>query len=107
MPKDYGNVFDTISVCFSKGLGCPVGSALIGSKKDMEKALRIRKVFGGGMRQSGYLAAAALFALDNNRSGLKKDHLKAKEKAYNELKKLKQMSPMSAEATVVDRKSVV
>ena len=96
-PKDYGNVFDTISVCFSKGLGCPVGSALIGSKKDMEKALRIRKVFGGGMRQSGYLAAAALFALDNNRSDLKKDHLNAKEIAevLTKLSFVKSIEPVS------------
>ncbi len=78
-PSDYGEVFDTISVCFSKGLGCPVGSALIGNKNEMEKALRIRKIFGGGMRQSGYLAAAVLYALKNNRSDLKKDHARAKE----------------------------
>ncbi|MGA1030165.1 MAG: threonine aldolase family protein [Flavobacteriaceae bacterium] len=77
-PLDYGKQFDTISVCFSKGLGCPVGSALVGSKELMNKALRIRKVFGGGMRQSGYLAAAALFALEHHFSDLKKDHIKAK-----------------------------
>ena len=59
--NDYGDIFDTISVCFSKGLGCPVGSALIGNKEDMEKALRIRKVLGGGMRQSGYLACCCSF----------------------------------------------
>ena len=96
-PKDYGDIFDTISVCFSKGLGCPVGSALIGSNKNMEKALRIRKVFGGGMRQSGYLAAAALFALENNRSDLKKDHMKAKEIAsvLSKLSFLKSIEPVS------------
>lgn len=78
LPLDYGKQFDTISVCFSKGLGCPVGSALVGSKELMNKALRIRKVFGGGMRQSGYLAAAALFALEHHFSDLKEDHIKAK-----------------------------
>ncbi|MDC3133182.1 aminotransferase class I/II-fold pyridoxal phosphate-dependent enzyme, partial [Flavobacteriaceae bacterium] len=78
-PEDYGNLFDTISLCFSKGLGCPVGSVLVGSKTAMEKALRIRKIFGGGMRQSGYLAAAGLYALDNNLESLKEDHRKAKE----------------------------
>lgn len=78
-PKDYGEIFDTISLCFSKGLGCPVGSILVGSKKAMENALRIRKLLGGGMRQSGYLAAAAIYAIDNQWSSLKADHFKAKE----------------------------
>ena len=55
-PKDYGNLFDSISVCLSKGLGCPVGSVLVGDQKLIDDALRIRKVLGGGMRQSGYLA---------------------------------------------------
>ncbi|MEK9739889.1 MAG: GntG family PLP-dependent aldolase [Flavobacteriaceae bacterium] len=75
----YGEQFDTISLCFSKGLGCPVGSILVGSKETMTKALRIRKVFGGGMRQSGYLAEAARYALQNHRKDLKNDHKKAKE----------------------------
>ena len=77
--KSYGTLFDTISVCFSKGLGAPVGSALIGSKTSMEKALRVRKVFGGGMRQAGFLAAAASFAIDHQWESLSEDHLKAKE----------------------------
>jgi threonine aldolase len=77
-PKDYGAVFDTISLCFSKGLGCPVGSVLVGSKDAIEEALRIRKVFGGGMRQAGYLAAAATYALHHHRADLKEDHKKAK-----------------------------
>ncbi|MGO4921074.1 threonine aldolase family protein [Maribacter spongiicola] len=75
----YGQLFDTISVCLSKGLGCPVGSLLIGTKEYMDKALRIRKIFGGGMRQSGFLAAAAIYALDNNIDRLAEDHKKAKE----------------------------
>ncbi len=78
-PLEYGDIFDTISVCFSKGLGCPIGSALIGRNQIMKKAIRIRKILGGAMRQSGYLAAAAIFALDNNTKRLKEDHIKAKE----------------------------
>ena len=78
-PKDYGLLFDTISVCLSKGLGCPIGSVLIGDEAIMENAIRVRKVFGGNMRQVGYLAAAGLYALDNNIDRLKEDHTKAKE----------------------------
>jgi threonine aldolase len=78
-PSQYGELFDTISVCFSKGLGCPVGSVLIGSNDLIYKALRIRKILGGGMRQAGYLAAAAVYALDNNIDRLANDHNKAKE----------------------------
>ena len=77
-PVDYGRYFDTISICMSKGLGAPVGSVLI-MKEDSDKARRIRKVFGGGMRQAGFLAAAAIFALDNNIERLKKDHIRARE----------------------------
>lgn len=78
-PKKFGALFDTISVCLSKGLGAPVGSVLLGSHTHMKRALRIRKIFGGGMRQSGYLAAAGLFALQNNITKLENDHIKAKE----------------------------
>ncbi len=78
-PKFYGAHFDTISVCFSKGLGCPVGSVLLGSKENIRKARRIRKVMGGGMRQAGYLAAAGIYALDNHFARLEEDHKKAKE----------------------------
>ena len=78
-PKSYGALFDTISVCFSKGLGCPVGSVLVGSKEAMQKALRVRKVFGGGMRQAGYLAAAGIYSLNNNLQRLKEDHDRARE----------------------------
>lgn len=78
-PKQFGELFDTISVCLSKGLGAPIGSILLGSKEDMKRALRIRKIFGGGMRQAGYLAAAGLYALQNNISRLADDHKRAKE----------------------------
>ena len=78
-PKIYGTLFDSLSVCFSKGLGCPVGSVLLGSKDFIAKALRVRKVFGGGMRQAGFLATAGIYALDHHRERLKEDHRKAKE----------------------------
>jgi len=76
--KQYGEVFDTISICLSKGLGAPVGSVLLGTKDHMEKALRIRKLFGGAMRQAGYLAAAGIYALDNHVERLAIDHTRAK-----------------------------
>lgn len=78
-PKQYGELFDTISICLSKGLGCPVGSILLGSKNHIKEALRIRKRLGGGMRQVGYLAAAGIYALDNHIKRLANDHTKAKE----------------------------
>jgi threonine aldolase len=73
-PKKYSHWFDSISVCYSKGLGAPVGSVLLGSNAFIEKARRIRKIFGGGMRQAGYLAAAAQYALDHHIDRLKDDH---------------------------------
>lgn len=78
-PEQYGQVFDTISVCLSKGLGCPIGSVLIGDEGIMKNAIRIRKIFGGNMRQVGYLAAAGLYALDNHIERLSEDHKRAKE----------------------------
>lgn len=77
-PKEWGKICDSISVCFSKGLGAPVGSVLLGSKDFIAKARRVRKLLGGGTRQGGYLAAAAIYALDNNVKRLKEDHKKAK-----------------------------
>ena len=78
-PKQYGELFQTISVCLSKGLGCPVGSVLIGDEDIMQNAIRIRKILGGGMRQIGYLAAAGMYALDHHFERLKDDHDKAKD----------------------------
>ncbi|WP_075341375.1 threonine aldolase family protein [Tenacibaculum agarivorans] len=78
-PKQYGALFDTISICLSKGLGAPIGSVLVGSKEHIAKALRIRKLFGGAMRQVGYLAAAGIYALDHHIERLEEDHQKAKE----------------------------
>lgn len=76
-PSEYGNYFDTISVCLSKGLGAPVGSVLLGSHEAIRAAKRVRKVFGGGMRQAGYLAAAGIYALNHHRESLSEDHRRA------------------------------
>src|SRR5436190_18441462 len=78
-PKQYGEIFDSVSVCLSKGLGCPVGSILIGKQDFIKKARRVRKVLGGGMRQAGFLAAAGIYALQNNIDRLREDHLHARE----------------------------
>ncbi|MCZ6594482.1 MAG: GntG family PLP-dependent aldolase [Bacteroidetes bacterium] len=78
-PTRYGLLFDTISVCFSKGLGAPLGTVLIGKKEVMQNAMRVRKVLGGGMRQIGYMAAAGLYALDNHIERLAEDHQRALE----------------------------
>lgn len=77
--KDFGKIFDTISVCLSKGLGAPIGSVLIGNADIMKKAMRVRKVLGGGMRQIGFMAAAGIYALDNHIDRLVEDHKKASE----------------------------
>jgi len=76
-PKQYGQLFDSISICLSKGLGAPVGSVLLGNTAFVKKARRWRKVFGGGMRQAGSLAAAGIYALDHHVDRLKQDHEKA------------------------------
>lgn len=78
-PKEYAQQFDSISLCLSKGLGAPVGSLLLGTKEFIKKSRRVRKVFGGGMRQAGFLAAGGLYALKNNVERLKEDHKRAKE----------------------------
>ena len=78
-PKQYGQLFDTISICLSKGLGAPVGSLLLGTKEHIYKARRLRKVMGGGMRQAGILAAAGLYALRYHVERLVEDHEKARQ----------------------------
>ena len=78
-PKTYGKIFDTISICLSKGLGTPMGSVLIGKKEVMKNAMRVRKVLGGGMRQVGFMAAAGIYALDNHVDRLTEDHKRASE----------------------------
>jgi threonine aldolase len=103
-PLQYGQLFDTISVCLSKGLGCPVGSLLLGTKVQMDKAIRIRKIFGGGMRQSGFLAAAAIYALDNHIERLAEDHRKAKEigKALLEKSFIKKVEPIETNIVIFE-----
>ncbi|MFN8284309.1 MAG: low-specificity L-threonine aldolase [Chitinophagales bacterium] len=93
--QEIGNECDSISVCFSKGLGAPVGSVLIGSKDFIRKARRVRKAFGGGMRQAGYLAAACLYALEHNLVRLASDHQQAKQIAdtLNQLNWIKEVLP--------------
>ncbi len=100
--KEYANCFDSLTFCFSKGLGAPVGSILAGSKEFIEKAHRYRKMLGGGMRQVGILAAAAIYALDNNVERLAEDHLFAKMLA-NALAKIDgfQINPEHVETNIV------
>ena len=102
--KAYGELFDTISVCFSKGLGCPVGSALVGSQKDIDDALRVRKVLGGGMRQSGYLAAAAVYAMDHNIDRLNEDHRRAKEigRVLQDMSCIKKVEPIETNIIIFE-----
>lgn len=85
--QQYGKIFDSISICFSKGLGAPVGSVLLGNADFIKRSRRIRKVFGGGMRQAGYLAAAGIYALEYNLRRLEEDHVHAKQIANALLKK--------------------
>ncbi len=102
--KEYGKLFDTISICLSKGLGAPVGSLILGTKEMMNKALRIRKIFGGGMRQSGFLAAAGIYALENNIDRLAEDHLKANQIAelLNGLSYIKKVEPVETNILIFE-----
>lgn len=95
-PKAYGQLFDTISICLSKGLGAPVGSVLIGDEQIMTNVIRVRKVLGGGMRQVGFLAAAGLYALDHHMDRLAEDHSRAKdlEKLLINLEYVKAVEPV-------------
>ncbi len=95
-PEQYGELFDTISICLSKGLGAPVGSVLLGTKKDIKRAVRIRKLFGGAMRQIGYLAAAGIYALDHHVERLAEDHRRAKVlgEALNASRYIKMVEPV-------------
>ena len=102
--QQYGEVFDTVSVCLSKGLGCPIGSVLIGNEDIMKNAIRIRKVFGGNMRQVGYLAAAGLYALDNHIQRLEEDHKKAKEigELLSKLPYIKTIEPVETNIVIFE-----
>jgi threonine aldolase len=101
-PKVYGAQFDSISICLSKGLGAPVGSLLVGDAEFIKKARRIRKVFGGGMRQAGIIAAGGLYALQNNLTRLADDHRRAKqvEKILADRKWIKQVIPVETNIVV-------
>lgn len=103
-PNDYGNLFDSISICLSKGLGAPIGSLLLGSSEFIKKARRIRKVFGGAMRQVGYLAAAGIYALDNNIERLEQDHERAKiiENTLHKLSYIKSIYPVETNLIVFE-----
>lgn len=98
---DYGQYFDGISVCLSKGLGAPVGSVLLGSKETIQKARKIRKVFGGGMRQAGFLAAAGIYALDHHIERLAIDHQHAKLLAETLSKAVYVQAVMPVETNIV------
>ncbi|EDP70550.1 L-allo-threonine aldolase [Flavobacteriales bacterium ALC-1] len=103
-PKQYGELFDTISVCLSKGLGCPMGSVLIGNKELMQGAIRVRKILGGGMRQVGFAAAAALYALDHHFDRLAEDHKKAKEigEVLSTLSTIKKVEPIETNIIIFE-----
>ncbi len=98
----YGEVFDSISVCLSKGLGAPIGSVLVGNKGIMEHAIRIRKILGGGMRQLGYLAAAGLYAIEHHIDRLAEDHKRAKEigEVLQKLPFVKQVEPVDTNIVI-------
>jgi threonine aldolase len=100
----YGQAFDTISICLSKGLGAPVGSLLLGDAQFIKKARRIRKVFGGGMRQAGSLAAAGLFALQHNIDRLHTDHAHAKaiESILKEKSFVKEVVPVETNIVIAE-----
>lgn len=102
--KAYAKPFDSISVCLSKGLGAPVGSLLLGSLEMMYHARRVRKVFGGGMRQSGMLAAAGIYALNHHVERLKEDHQVAREIAaiFNSQTWVKDVSPVYTNIVMVN-----
>ena len=103
-PIDYGKIFDSISICLSKGLGAPIGSLLLGNNEFIKKARRIRKVFGGGMRQVGYLAAAGIYALEYNIRRLKQDHKRAKviEDSLQNLQYIKSINPVETNLIVFE-----
>jgi threonine aldolase len=108
-PKQFGELFDTISVCFSKGLGCPIGSVLLSDAETIHRALRIRKIFGGNMRQSGYLAAAGIYALQNNINRLEEDHKRAKElgQVLEQLPWIEKVAPVETNILIFEVKKAL
>lgn len=105
-PQEVGRLFDSISLCLSKGLGAPVGSVLIGDAAFIQQARRFRKVMGGGMRQAGYLAAAGIYALDHNVERLKEDNERAKVlgKALEILPMVENVRPVKTNIVIFDVK---
>jgi len=103
-PLEYGKVFDSISICLSKGLGCPVGSLLLGNQQFIKQARRLRKAMGGGMRQAGFLAAAGIFALENNIERLKIDNNRAKQigEILENLPYVKTLRPVQSNIVIFD-----
>lgn len=104
--KQYGETFDSISVCLSKSLGCPVGSLLLGTKELVRRARRYRKAFGGGMRQAGFIAAAGIYALEHHISRLKEDHLHAQQiaAAISTREWLKELLPVETNIIIFELK---
>lgn len=100
--KEYASQFDSISLCLSKGLGAPVGSVLIGKKDFIKQSRRVRKVFGGGMRQAGIIAAGGLYALKNNVDRLREDHKHARalESTLNSMDWVKEVVPVDTNIVV-------
>lgn len=100
--KDIGGLFDTVSICLSKGLGAPIGSLLLGDAIAIKKARRIRKILGGGMRQVGFLAGAGIYALQHNIERLQEDHHKAKklEDALKTIAFVKEVLPVATNIVV-------
>lgn len=103
-PLKYGKVFDSISICLSKGLGCPVGSLLLGNQHFIKQSRRLRKAMGGGMRQAGFLAAAGIFALENNIERLKIDNNRAKQigEILENLPYVKTLRPVQSNIVIFD-----
>jgi threonine aldolase len=101
-PVEIGKLFDTVSFCLSKGLGAPIGSLLASTKENIKLARRVRKVMGGGMRQAGFIAAAGLYALENNIGRLKEDHQRARElaKTISTLGYVKELLPVDTNIIV-------
>lgn len=104
--KDHGALFDSVSVCLSKGLGTPSGSVLLGNNEFIRQSRRVRKVFGGGMRQVGFLAAAGIYALDHNIERLTEDHKRAKQigESLNNLNYVKAVLPVDTNIIIFDLK---
>ena len=102
-PQEYGQAFDSISICLSKGLGCPVGSLLLGTHEVIRKARRFRKVMGGGWRQAGFLAAAGIYALDHHVERLKEDHARARAigEMFRHLPEVEEIFPVDTNIVII------